>query len=141
MHLISRADMSPCTAYKITGQKLMEACFSQAQVLQGMDTLLEAIEARLRDLLVPVDVLVPWKEGSLSGEIHKVCTSCSSICFCTLQQRKPGILPVCSILTLESQRHALAKRLQIYRPHILCKVIHQFQSGTTEVIQAGDAAL
>ena len=37
-----------------------------------MHDLLEAIEARLRDLLVPVDVLLPWTDGSLQGEIHKV---------------------------------------------------------------------
>ncbi len=38
-----------------------------------MEGLLDTIEARLRDLLVPVDVLLPWKEGGLSGEIRKVC--------------------------------------------------------------------
>lgn len=41
-------------------------------MFQGMDDLLEAIETRLRDLLVPVDVLLPWTDGSLQGEIHKV---------------------------------------------------------------------
>ncbi len=45
-----------------------------------MQDLLEAIEARLRDLLVPVDVLVPWTNGSLSGEIHKVTVSSSPLC-------------------------------------------------------------
>ncbi|KAK9862028.1 hypothetical protein WJX84_001065 [Apatococcus fuscideae] len=61
----------PDVVQAVAQERENTACVS-AQTGQGMQDLLEAIEARLRDLLVPVDVLVPWTNGSLSGEIHKV---------------------------------------------------------------------
>lgn len=61
----------PEMVQKVADKRSNTVCIS-AQTGQGLPELMRMVERKVQEGMMPVDVLVPYAQGELSGEIHKI---------------------------------------------------------------------